>query len=267
MNWFSAAAPSLRETRMVLPDIRTVIAESELFARRQLRALLEQEAGVELIAECSSGLQTIDAIRDYRPDLLVMESQLPDMDGLAVLRRISPGPAPVVIFTSQRNHDAFRAFEARALDYLLKPFDAERIHIALQRVRAEMLKPKSADFASLPAETGTHKDRRRLVVRTAGRVLVLETSEVDWVEAAGNYVRLHAGPRTHLLREGIGRITARLDPAQFVRIHRSIIVNIDRIKELRPCNSGEYMVLLKDGRELSCSRSYRNQLQQAITLY
>lgn len=269
MNWFSVTTPSVREIRMILPSIRTVVAESELFARQQLRSFLEQEDGIQIVAECISASETIAAVADYRPDLLVMESQFPEMDGLAIMQHIPREFAPAVIFTSGRRHDAFRAFEARALDYLLKPFDVEQVHIAIQRVRAEMFKaPRSLQTPFLSTDVDiAPKDRKRLVVKTGGRVLILETNEVDWVEASGNYVRLHAGSRVHMLREGISRVFSRLDPTQFVRIHRSIIVNIDRIKELHPCNSGEYMVVLKDGRELSCSRSYRGRLQQAIALY
>lgn len=268
MSWFSITVPPQHEMHMLRPDILTVIAESDVFARKRLREFLENEDGIQLVAECQNGAQAIEAVKNHRPDLLVLDTSFADMNGLAVLGKLPSKDAPVVIFTSSRKQDAFRAFQARAMDYLLKPFDPERVHIAIERVRAEMLKTfSSPDSVSSSEPELQGRDRKRLVVKTEGRVLILETSEIDWLEAAGNYVRLHTGSRAHMFRERISRITSRLDPARFIRIHRSIIVNIDRIKELQPCNSGEYMVILKNGRELSCSRTYRTRLQQAISSY
>jgi len=176
---------------------------------------------------------------------------------------------PIVIFTSTNDQYAIRAFEARALDYLLKPFDQTRLHAAMERARSELVKMHDRHLTHrildllAEARTGSPTDRR-LVIKTGGRVVFVEMDEIDWVEAAGNYVELKTSSGSYLLREGIGHFSARLDPGQFVRIHRSIIVNVRKIKELQPCNRGEYMVVLRDGKQLSCSRGYRTKLQQLI---
>jgi two-component system LytT family response regulator len=176
---------------------------------------------------------------------------------------------PIVIFTTAYDQYAVRAFEAHALDYLLKPFDQDRLHSAIERARAELLKSTDRDLTNrlldLLAQSRTEsKGDRRLIIKAGGRVVFLDTDDIDWVEAAANYVKLHVGKDSYVLREGIGRISERLDPIQFVRIHRSAIANVRKIKELQPCNSGEYIVVLKDGKELSCSRGYRSGLQQLI---
>jgi two-component system LytT family response regulator len=177
---------------------------------------------------------------------------------------------PIVIFTTAYDRHAVRAFEAHALDYLLKPFDQERLHQAVNRARAELLRANDRDathrildYLSESAERQSRSDRR-LVVKAGGRIVFLNFDEIDWVEAAANYVKINVAKQSYLLRKGIGEIEERLGPTQFVRIHRSVIVNIKRIKELQPVNSGEYIVVLKDGKELSCSRGYRAGLQQLI---
>ena len=176
----------------------------------------------------------------------------------------------MVIFTTAYDRHAVRAFEAHALDYLLKPFDQERLHQAVNRARAELLKAHDREatervlkYLSESATQGARASRR-FVVKAGGRVVFLSFDEIDWVEAAANYVKVNVGKQSYLLREGIGRVAERLDPAQFIRIHRSVIVNLEKIKELQPVNSGEYIVILKDGKELSCSRGYRAGLQQFI---
>jgi two-component system, LytTR family, response regulator len=270
MGWSPQIESRLREIRMMIPEIRVVIADHELSARNRLRLLLTAEPGVEIVAECADPLQTIAAVRMHKPDLLLLDIEMHDTDGFQVVNSISRSEMPIVIFTSATDRHATRAFEARALDYLLKPFDQQRLHTAMERTRAEILKTHDRHLThrilDLLAEvrTGAQSDRR-LAVKTAGRVVLVDMDEIDWVEAAGNYVELKTSGGSYLLREGIGRISTRLDPNQFVRIHRSIIVNVRRIKELQPCNRGEYMVVLRDGKQLSCSRGYRGKLQQFIT--
>jgi two-component system, LytTR family, response regulator len=248
--------------------MRTIIADDEPLARRKLRLMLGSERDVQIVAECENGAQTVQALSTYKPDLLMLDIQMPDLDGFEVLSSVPQNETPVVIFTTAYDRHAVRAFEEHALDYLLKPFDEERLRRAIDRVRSELLKRGEQITYSLLSylSKGVGKSRadRRLVIKTGGRVVFLSCDEVDWVEAAANYVRLNVGRQSYLLREGIGRIAERLDPDQFIRIHRSVIVNIQKIKELQPVNSGEYIVVLKDGKELSCSRGYRAGLQRFV---
>jgi two-component system LytT family response regulator len=269
MGWSPQIESRLREIRMMIPEIRAVIADDEAQTRDQLRLLLAEETGVEIVAECSDALQTIAAVRAHKPDLLLLDIEMRSTDGFQILNCVSPEDMPIVIFSSANDHDAIRAFEVRALDYLLKPFDPMRVHTAIERTRAELVKSHDRHLThrilDLLAEAKTESQTdRRLVVKTAGRVVFVEMGEIDWVEAAGNYVELKTRNGSYLIREGIGSLSKRLDPAQFVRIHRSIIVNVRKIKELQPCNRGEYMVVLRDGKQLSCSRGYRAKLQELI---
>jgi two-component system LytT family response regulator len=254
----------------MIPAIRTIIADDERLARKKLRILLGSEAGVQIIAECQDGRQTIAALQTHKPDLLFLDIRMPDLDGFQVLENIPAAEMPVVIFTTAFDQYAIRAFEAHALDYLLKPFDQERLHRGIDRVRAELLKVHDHNLThrilDLLAERKSeppHPDGR-MVIKAGGRIVFLVMDEIDWIEAAANYVKLNVGRDSYLLREGIGRVSERLDSSQFVRIHRSIIVNVRRIRELQPCDSGEYIAVLKNGKELSCSRGYRPQLQRLI---
>jgi two-component system LytT family response regulator len=253
--------------------IRTIIADDERLARRKLRILLGSEPQVEVVAECPNGRQTVSAIRSFRPDILLLDIQMPDLNGFEVLSEISSDEMPQVIFTSAYDQYAIRAFEAHALDYLLKPFDQDRLHAAIERASLEIRKSKDQEFTNRVLELlSTVKSQKkptpefedRLAIRTNGRVVFLNLDEIHWVEAAANYVRLNTAKDSYLFRETISRISGRLNPADFVRIHRSMIVNVRRIKELIPVNSGEYVVVLNSGKELSCSRGYRANLQHLI---
>ena len=253
--------------------VRTVIADDERLARQKLLILLESEPLVKVVAECQDGRQTVSAIRSLRPDLLLLDIQMPDLDGFQVLNEIPPEELPAVIFTSAYDQYAIRAFEANALDYLLKPFDQERLHHAVERARSELRKQRDREIThrilsllsqvrSVPPPAGELDSR--LVIKANGRVVFLDLDSIEWVEAAANYVRLNVGKESYLFRETISRISERLDANHFVRIHRSTIVNVRKIKELIPVNSGEYVVVLKSGRELSCSRGYRAALQGIV---
>jgi two-component system, LytTR family, response regulator len=253
--------------------VRTVIADDEPLARRKLRILLDSEPEVKVVAECQNGGQTLSAIRDCCPDLLLLDIQMPDRDGFQVLSEISPEEMPVVIFTSAYDQYAIRAFEAHALDYLLKPFDQGRLHHAIERARLELQQSKTHEMRHRIFEllSRVKSDKRpiteseeRLVIKTKGRIVFLNLDEIDWVEAAANYVRLNVGKESYLFRETISRTSERLNPNHFIRIHRSVIVNVRKIKELIPVNSGEYIVVLKSGKELSCSRGYRANVQHII---
>jgi two-component system, LytTR family, response regulator len=261
------------EERAIGSVIRAVIADDERLARKKLSILLASEPRVEVVAECSEGRQTVTAIRSLRPDILLLDIQMPDLDGFEVLSKISPEEMPQVIFTSAYDQYAIRAFETHALDYLLKPFDQDRLHAAMERARAEIQKCKDQDLshrllevlsAVKPGKRPVPLFDERLAIRTNGRVVFLNLEEIQWIEAAANYVRLNTGKDSYLFREAISRILERLNPAHFARIHRSAIVNVTRIKELIPVNSGEYVVVLHSGKELSCSRSYRANLHPFI---
>ena len=253
--------------------VRTVIADDERLARQKLLILLHSEPQVKVVAECQDGKQTISAIRGLRPDLLLLDIQMPDLDGFQVLSEIPPHEMPLVIFTSAYDQYAIRAFDANALDYLLKPFDQERLHHAVEKARSGLRQARDREITSrilnllsqvrsenLPSQ----EQDKRLVFKAGGRVVFLDLDSIEWVEAAANYVRLNAGKESYLFRETISRVSERLDANQFVRIHRSTIVNVRKIKELIPVNSGEYIVVLKSGRELSCSRGYRAGLQEIV---
>jgi|HubBroStandDraft_6_1064221.scaffolds.fasta_scaffold83529_3 two-component system LytT family response regulator len=253
--------------------VRTVIADDERLARQKLLILLEEERQVKVVAECQDGRQTVAAIRALRPDVLLLDIQMPDLDGFQVLSEISPEEMPVVVFTSAYDEYAIRAFEAHALDYLLKPFDQQRLHQAVERARSELYKTAEREITnrilsllsqvtSVTPPASRHDSR--LVIKANGRVVFLDLESIDWVEAAANYVRLNVGKESYLFREMIGRVAERLDPSHFVRIHRSTIVNVRKIKELIPVNSGEYVVVLKSGKELSCSRGYRMALHEIV---
>jgi two-component system, LytTR family, response regulator len=258
---------------MIMPAIRTIIADDEHLSRQKLRLLLDSEPGVQVVAECQDGEQTVDAVQAHKPDLLLIDIRMPDMDGFDVLTKIADNEMPVVVFTTAYDQFAIRAFDAHALDYLLKPFEQERLHEAIERTRAELLKSYNLNLTSrildllaqkARPQTETRQTDDRMVIRAGGKVVFLDVKDIDWIEAAANYVKLNVGKDSYLLREGIGNIAERLDPDRFVRIHRSVIVNVRKIKELQPCESGEYIAVLKNGKELSCSRGYRAQLQRLI---
>jgi two-component system, LytTR family, response regulator len=267
------ASISTSREQMIGSSIRVVVADDELLARKKLRLLLGSEPQVEVVAECSNGRETVSAIRSFRPDLLLLDIQMPDLDGFEVLSEISSDEMPPVIFTTAYDQYAIRAFEAHALDYLLKPFDQDRLHAAIWRAGVEIRKSKDQDLTNrvLALLSAVKSGKRpvpefddRLTIRTNGRVVFLNLEEIHWVEAAANYVRLNTGKDSYLFRETISRVSERLSTGSFVRIHRSMIVNINKIKELIPVNSGEYVVVLHSGKELSCSRGYRANLEQLI---
>jgi two-component system, LytTR family, response regulator len=248
--------------------IRTLIADDEPLARERLRALLARHADFEIIGECANGADTIDAISELRPDLVLLDVEMPRVDGFAVLEALDPDALPTVVFVSAHDQYALRAFEAHALDYILKPFDEARVDRALHRVRGQFARAggRHVDprILSLLEELRDRRRSDRLVVKTGGRVLFLRTEDIDWVEASGNYVRLHVGGEAHLLRESMKNMERRLDPSTFVRIHRSAIVNVDRIRELEPWFHGEYIVILRDGTRLTSSRVFSDRLNALI---
>ena len=253
-------------------SIRAVIVDDEPPARRNLRALLKRDPEIELVKECGDGKDAVTSIRALTPDLIFLDVQMPEMDGFTVLEHLAGHPLPVIIFVTAYDHYALKAFEVSALDYLLKPFSDERFRKALAQAKQQIEQQDASEFGKkmlrligardLKPETPRHLTR--LMVKTAGRVIFLKTDEIDWIEAYDNYVRLHAGGKVHLLRQTMSELEAALDPEQFARTHRSIIVNLDRVKELQPLFNGEALIILYDGTELKLSRSRRESLEQRL---
>jgi len=253
-----------------MAKVRTLIVDDEPLARERLRALLQAEADVEIVGECRDGREAVDAIGRETPDLVFLDIQIPDLDGFQVIEAVGPEKAPVVVFVTAYDTYALQAFEVHAVDYLLKPFDEERFQKALARARTAVQSRRAGGevgeklLALLQDLRAPHGYLERLVVKSAGRLFFLRTLEIGWIESAGNYVCLHVSGESHLLRETMTALEAKLDPARFVRIHRTAIVNIDEVKELQPLFHGEYQVLLRDGTQLTLSRGYRDRLQEVI---
>jgi two-component system LytT family response regulator len=254
---------------MTMKKIRTLIVDDEPLARERLATLLSAEQDIEVIGQCRDGEEAITAIQDHTPDLVVLDVQMPQMNGFDVIEAVGSDRMPLVIFVTAYDQHALRAFQVRALDYILKPFDRERFSEALQRARKQVEREESGDLGRrlLALVKDLRKDQPktdRLVVKSGGRLFFLRMDEIDWIEAAGNYVRLHVGNTSHLLRETMNAIEGRLDPEKFFRIHRSRIVNMERIQEMQPWLNGEYAVLLRTGTRLTLSRGYREKLQERL---
>lgn len=245
--------------------IKTLIVDDEPIARDRVRRMLNEETDIEIIGECGNGKEAVSFINENKPDLVFLDIQMPEMSGFEAIHEINPNRIPAIIFVTAYDQYAIQAFDVHALDYLLKPFNRERFKRAIERAREQIEKANSGKIderlASLLADlTSSKKYLERLVVKSVGRVFFLRTDEVDWIEAAGNYAKLHVGREGHLIRETMNGLEAKLNPDKFLRIHRSTLVNIDRIKELNPLFSGDYTVMLKNGTELTLSRNYRDRL-------
>ena len=233
--------------------ITTVIVDDEPLARSNLSILLRRDPAIEIISECGSAMEALAIIRTAKPDLVFLDVQMPEHDGFDVIELLGKDLPPAIVFVTAYDQYALRAFEAGALDYLLKPFDNARFDLALDRAKQKIKLRKD-----LPGKLD------RLVIKSAGRVSFLRTSEIDWIEAADYYACLHVGQRTHMLRRSISELEQDLDPATFCRIHRSTIVNLNRVHGLKLNEDGEYEVLLENGTKLRLSRSYRKQLQSRM---
>src|SRR5262249_44916292 len=241
-------------------NLRALVVDDEAPARRTLQLLLANHPDVELVGECATGPDALETIDRTEPDLLFLDVHLPGFSGFELLQRLKTERPPTVIFVTAYEEHAVRAFDASAADYLLKPFDDERFDRALERAKARV---RQRDLEQLPP-------RRlqtpipfldRLAIRGSGRIFFVRVAEIHWIEASDYYVQVHLHGRAHLLRERMHHLEARLDPRRFVRIHRSAIVNIERVKELQPFFHGEYSVLLEDGTRLKLSRTYRDRLE------
>lgn len=252
-----------------LAKTRVVIADDEPLGRARLRMLLADEPWIEVVAECADGPATIAAIGKFDPGLVFLDVQMPGGSGFDVIDAIGAARMPFVVFVTAFDRYALRAFDVHALDYLLKPFDRDRFREALGRAREQIDRRSNGDLerrllALVSDLKPGPQPLERFVIKSAGRVFFVRAAEIEWIEAAGNYVKLHVGSETHVFRETMNALEAKLDPAVFFRIHRSHIVNIERVRELEPWFNGEYVVFLTSGARLTLSRGYREKMQDRI---
>jgi two-component system LytT family response regulator len=251
--------------------LRVLIVDDEPLARGKMRSLLSKEPDIDIVGEAGDGRSALDAIADKSPDLVFLDVQMPELDGFGVLAQLPAEARPAVIFVTAHDQFALKAFEVHALDYLLKPFDRERLQKALDRARRQLAEPAgqaglqsqlAALLAGIKPAPAAAPDR--LAIKSSGRILFVNTADIDWVEAADNYVKLHVGKIEHLMRETLGAIEQRLAGAGFVRISRSLIVHPRAVRELQPLFHGDQAVILKDGTRLTMSRTHREALDKLV---
>jgi len=243
--------------------IRALIVDDEPLARRGVRARLEQQQDVEVAGECGNGREAVAAIRRQQPDLVFLDLQMPGLDGFGVVKQVGPEKMPMVIFVTAHDEHAIRAFEVEAIDYLLKPIDDERFRRALDRARTRLGERSDGSLGRRLAGLLGGQAAQRIAVRDRGRILLIGAKEIDSVEAEGDYASIRVGEKTYLVRETMAAMEGRLGSG-FVRIHRSVIVNAARIRELRPQASGEFVVVLQSGLELPASRGYADRVRALI---
>lgn len=251
-------------------NIRALIVDDEPLARKGVRRHLLSEVDIQVIGECSNGLEAAATIRKEKPDLVFLDVQMPELDGFGVIAEIGMLEMPAVIFVTAYDAHAIRAFEVQALDYVLKPFEANRFRLAVSRARAEVQKNLNGEINSrlinLLEELRSPKEySQRLAIKSNGRVNFVNVAELDWIEAANNYVRVHSGHESYLIRETMSSLEAKLDPRRFARVHRSVIVNMGRVKQLKAMFKGEYEIVMQDGRRLPFGRAYRSRARQLLT--
>jgi len=244
-------------------NLRALVVDDETLARQRIRHLLRRATDIDVAGECSNGLEAVKAIEDLKPDLVFLDIQMPELDGFGVVEAVGADCMPPTLFITAYDQHALRAFEVHALDYLLKPFSPERFHQALARARRWCSPQPEGTGPDLDALLAGLRQERpwvdRLLVKQGDRHVLVRTSALQWVEAEDNYVRLHVEGTSHLLRQTMTGLLARLDPAQFRRIHRSAIVNLDCIREFQPWTGGDHLVIMRDGTKLTLSRTFRDQ--------
>src|SRR3984957_9330359 len=256
-------------TGVLYVKLRTLIVDDELLARKKIRAFLQEHTEFQVVGECTDGEQAVAALSALRPDLLFLDVQIPGRNGFEVLDCITDKAPPAVIFVTAFDKYAVRAFEVRALDYLLKPFNKARFADALKRFHERRARMNGVDRkqelkAALQEIQREFRDSERILIKSGSRIIFLRKGLIEWVEAQGDYVKFHIGKESHLLRETMTAAAEHLDPNRFVRIHRSRIVNLDHVREIRPLWGGDYSVLMRDGTELTMSRTYRTSLQATL---
>lgn len=280
-------------------SVRVLIVDDEALARQRVRRLLQNEADVEVVGEAESGHEAVTMIRELQPDLVCLDVQMPGLDGFGVLREIDSGPVPMVLFITAYDEHAQRAFDVHAVDYVLKPVDADRFRAAFDKARKQRANAVAAERlgelletvrrladggadartdataalgaangavggASPAGANGNGRYASRILVKQDGRMFFVKTTEIDWIEADRNYVRLHVGKTAHTIRERISHLEETLDPRLFARIHRSTIVNLNRVREMQQWFSGDYVVILEDGTRLRLSRHYRDRVEKQV---
>lgn len=278
--------------------VRVLIVDDEALARQRVRRLLQNEADVEVVGEAETGHEAVAMIRELQPDLVCLDVQMPGIDGFGVLRELDGGHVPMILFVTAYDEHAQRAFDVHAVDYVLKPVDADRFRAAFDKARKQRANAVAAErlgelldtvrrladgsapadtaaalaggvagVAGVPAAAGGNANGRyasRILVKQDGRMFFVKTTEIDWIEADRNYVKLHVGKTAHTIRERISHLEETLDPRLFARIHRSTIVNLNRVREMQQWFSGDYVVILEDGTRLRLSRHYRDRVEKQV---
>ncbi len=247
---------------------RLLIVDDEPLARDRIREMVKDDPEVQVIAEARNGLEALEAVARYEPDIVFLDIQMPDMDGFEVLKNLNAEPLPLIIFVTAYDQYALRAFDVHALDYLMKPFDRERFARALDHAKEQMKRPtdeqRDGKIMALLEEIKGSRYLERFAIKTGEKVLLVRSEEVDSIEAEGNYVRINVAGTSYMLRETINSVESKIDPRTFVRIHRSTIVNINRVKELQAWARGEYRVVLLNGTDYTLSRGYREHFDNFI---
>ena len=274
-----------------MSNVRVLIVDDEALARERVRRLLQAEPDIEIVGEAANGREAVEKVRELHPDIVCLDVQMPEMDGFAVLREIGDDDPPMVLFITAYDEHAQRAFDVHAVDYVLKPVDAERFRTAFQRARSRRAQVAAAERlgelletvrrlaegspassassngngnGAAPSHENGSRHASRILVKHDGRMFFVKTADIDWIEADRNYVRLHVGKTTHTIRERISHLEETLDPRIFARIHRSTIVNLNRVREMQQWFSGDYVVLLDDGTRLRLSRHYRDRVEKQV---
>lgn len=254
-----------------MPDIRALIVDDEPLARQKIRGWLREEGDVAIVGECGNGQEALAVLSKQPVDVLFLDVQMPEMNGFEMLQQVDLARMPVVIFVTAYDRYAVEAFNVHALDYLLKPYDQQRFKTALERAKAQLQRQEQAQvkdqvvhLLDALAQSNAYVDR--LLVKQQHHSFFVRVEEIDWIEAAGNYVLIHTGAQQHLVTEPIGKVEAKLDPRVFLRIHRSTIVHIEAIQHLQPASHGDYRVILKDGTARMMSRSYKKKLRHVLQM-
>ena len=247
------------------PPIRAILVDDEPLARRRLRSLLDSDDEIEIVGEYGNGRDAARAIREQSPDLVFLDIQMPELDGLGVVREVGVDAMPPVVFVTAFDEHALKAFEVHALDYLLKPVDRARFAATIRRAKGQIRGDRDRFLAdrldAALAELGARREPHRFAIKKSGRIYLVRPEDIDWLEAEGNHVRVHIGKDSHLIRDTLARIEERLPAGAFMRIHRSTIVNVTRIREIQPWFQGDYVLLLTDGTRLTSGRSYRERVR------